>query len=150
MRPSFLTITIMSVKLDRWLREYNDHNPNCASNNNNNDKKRLAVLTCIISRSATRQACFAKGKVHFQPADTDRQLVSDPRQRAAVSPLNFSGSRLLKKESLEFRGRSKLKRRAEGRSSKTIDRHTLRLAKRSPGHGRTMRKPECLFMITTQ
>lgn len=130
-------------------QQSNDHNPNCASNNNN-DKKRLAVSTCIISRSATRQACFAKGKVHFQPADTDRQLVSDPRQRAAVSPLNFSGSRLLKKESLEFRGRSKLKRRAEGRSSKTIDRHTLRLAKRSSGHGRTMRKPECLFMITTQ
>lgn len=93
MRPSFLTITIMTVKLDRWLREYNDHNPNCASNNND-DKKRPAVLTCIISRSATRQACFAKGKVHFLQADTDRQLVSDPRQRAAVSPLNFSGSRL--------------------------------------------------------
>lgn len=116
-------------------QQSNDHNPNCASNNNNNDKKRLAVLTCIISRSATRQACFAKGKVHFQPADTDRQLVSDPRQRAAVSPLNFSGSRLLKKESLEFRGRSKLKRRAEGRSSKTIDRHTLCLAK---GHQDTV------------
>lgn len=97
----------MTEKLDRLLREYNDHNPNCASNNNN---KRLAILTCIISHSATGQACFAKGKLHFQQADTDRQLVSDPRHCAAVSPLNFSSSRLQKKKSLKFRGRSKPKR----------------------------------------
>ena len=53
-----------------------------------------------IRCTATRRACFAEGKLHFQHADTDHQLVRHPSPHTTVSHLKeeFGVQRYIEKE----------------------------------------------------
>lgn len=83
----------------------NSHNPHGAKANKEPSRYLTWPQSTEMSRAATRRAGFAKGKVRFQHADTDRQPVTEPRQHAAVSLLQFFTASAFR--SLEFRGREK-------------------------------------------